>query len=493
MTSWGLLGVTAGYGTQPILKGVDLSFASGEIHALVGENGAGKSTALKVISGLLNPSSGQIVVRGSSIPLIDPVEAKRSGIALVHQHFLLSPAHSALDNLRLHSSAKGEFTSFAEVERKALKLMSKYGFRVPLSAKVNELGVGDQQRLEILRVLMQEADLVMLDEPSALLSPGEVEALYEILLLWKNEGKAVVVVTHKLAEVFRWCDRFTVLRKGQVVASDFVRNSHAAAVGEAMVGQASFAPDERERGESHFVPAKSLLRLTEGSSRRNEAFGQAIEAITLTVNSGEVLGVAGVEGSGQRALLECLLNPRESLSKGAVHWFGEDCRRKNRRDIRTYPIGVIPADRLNEAVIEPWTVEENFGLSSLAPKKAERISELLAAYYVEPPNAQLKMADLSGGNQQKAVAAREIGSNPRFLLASSPTRGIDFLSASRIRRLIGKLAAEGGGALIISSDLEELMEVSDRIVVLFAGRIMGELKRKEFSEAQIGRWMGGTQ
>lgn len=466
----------------------DVSFKAndGSIHAIVGENGAGKSTAVKMLFGMYRPDKGDLLLHGQRVQFKSPVDAMAAGIGMVHQHFMLAETLSALDNILLHQ--KGSAFSILPRQNQKLhleKIAERYGFRIPLESLVSELSVGEQQRLEILKILAQDSKILILDEPTAVLTPQETLDLFQNLRMLRDEGKTIIIITHKLKEVMAVTDEVTVFRAGQVVANRKTAATSAEELAELMVGRRLNAIPEKigPRDES-----PSVLRLQNVSAQLGN---NSIRNINFNVRSGEILGVAGVEGNGQDVLIRTLLD-RTTLNpkslQGEVHTEGK--------------VQSFPEDRLRFGALSQRPVYENLILGRHKEASFSRgiflrfkqifahADEVLKNYDVRPQNIFLNFGALSGGNQQKIVVARALEQNPQLLIAAQPTRGVDIGAIEFIHEQLRKACQKGTGILLISSELDELMTLSDRIVVLFQGKIAGEFQRQDFDEIVLGKLMG---
>lgn len=479
--------VSKSFGAVQANKDISFSVASGEIHGIVGENGAGKSTAMKMLFGLYQADEGQILVNGQEVQLASPLDAMTYKIGMVHQHFMLAEPLTALDNILLQQ--KGSAFSIlprAEQKKRLDEIAGKYGFQINLNSKVEDLSVGEQQRLEILKVLSQDSQIIILDEPTAVLTPQEVQDLFKNLRLLKNEGRTIIIITHKLKEVLRLTDSVTVFRAGQVTAVRKTSETSIEDLAELMVGRRLHQSTERT---TTVDTSKVLLSVKE---LRANTGSQFIEGINLQVRAGEIVGIAGVEGNGQDVLIRALID-QSALDEKSLH--GE---------IKSQGIwGSFPEDRLRFGVLAKRPLYENFLLGQqkrFARGPFLKIKELmtatkaaLEAYDVRPRNEKAALQNLSGGNQQKLVVARALSQNPDLILAAQPTRGVDIGAIDFIHSEIRKCRDRGAGVLLISSELDELMTLSDRILVLYQGKIAAEFVRGQFDEIALGAAMGGCR
>jgi general nucleoside transport system ATP-binding protein len=495
--------LTKRFGAVLANAAVDLRVEPGTIHGVVGENGAGKSTAMKMLYGLYRPDAGEIFISGKPCAWASPAEAIASGIGMVHQHFMLAGTHSALDNILLGA----EPVRWGMVDRRAARarledLARQYGLPVAWDRAVEELPVGIQQRVEILKLLYRDASILILDEPTAVLTPQETNELFRNLRRLRDEGKTILLVTHKLREVMSFTDRVTVFRAGKVTAELATSATNPQELANLMVGRKvvlgiEVAPAQPRpeaalevRGLSLAGPAASRHKLAE---------------ISFEVRRGEVVGVAGVEGNGQSELLQALLHPRETRCRtaGTVRVLGHDVTAWRAAAIRDLGVAVIPEDRLKEGLLPERPVSENFllGLQGssefshagfLKPRAlAAAAIKALAEYDVRPLDLELATGKLSGGNQQKLIVAREFERKPKLLLAAQPTRGVDVGAIEFIHQRIVQARDAGAGVLLVSSELEEILALSDRILVMYEGRLVAEFRRGEVSERELGLKMGG--
>lgn len=474
----------------PVKANHNISFAvpRGSIHAIVGENGAGKSTAMKILFGLYQPDEGQFFIRGKEVQFDSPMDAMAEGVGMVHQHFMLAGSLTALDNILLMQNG----SAFQKLPRKEQKhkleeLAQRYGMILNLESKVEDLSVGEQQRLEILKILSQDSEIIILDEPTAVLTPQEVQDLFKNLRLLKAEGKTILIITHKLKEVIAISDNVTVFRTGTVVANRRTTEVQSDSLAELMVGRLLQKNEERKTA----IDDKVLLSLTNVSANIGN---RKLQNVNLQIRAKEIVGVAGVEGNGQDVLMRVLLD-RHSLKKGC--WSG-DIQQKG-------TLESFPEDRLRFGVLPTKTAVENFilGHHRRAPfYKNGFISDSAALtetekamkeFDVRPLKPRQTFSQFSGGNQQKLVVARALWPNPDIVIAAQPTRGVDI---GAIEFIHGKLRAQrdqGSGVLLISSELDELMTLADRIVVIYHGELIKEFTRAEFNEVALGAAMGGCR
>ena len=492
-----LRGIAKAFGACVANESVTFSVRRGSIHAIVGENGAGKSTAMKILFGQYHPDRGEILVRGQPRIWRSPADAIAAGLGMVHQHFMLAGNHTAVENILLATKA-GALSPLARSRARARlsQLLRDFQMEVELDRPVDELPVGMQQRIEILKLLYSDSSILILDEPTAVLAPVEIEALFRTLKRMAAEGKTVLIVTHKLKEVMSLAERVTVFRAGRVVAEREISATSVAEIASLMVGrEVGPARTERKGGGSGTVLELKGARPKQAHSRLQE--------VSFELRAGEILGVAGVEGNGQTELIHLLRDPRHQLGVGDFRLFGKSAAHFSGAQMCAESVCLFPEDRLGEGLLLDADLEDNFLLGkSRSPafrrgvflrRDAIRAATQAAIreYDVRPANSAAIVKGLSGGNQQKLVVARELGSQPRFLLAAQPTRGVDVGAIEFIHSRLLELRNSGAGVLLISSELDEVLALSDRLVVIYRGRIVGTFDRGSFDEKQIGLLMAG--
>ena len=499
--------LTKRFGAVLANDGVNLRVERGTIHGLIGENGAGKSTAMKLLFGMYQPDAGEIRVAGQKRVWSSPADALACGIGMVHQHFMLAGPYSALDNILLGA----EPLRRGLIERRAARaqlqnLATQYGLPVDWDRSVEELPVGLQQRIEILKLLYRNTDVLILDEPTAVLTPQEANELFQNLKRLRDEGKTILLVTHKLKEVMAVTQRVTVFRAGTVTGEIETSQTNPEELAFLMVGRKvvlsidSSRQTAAEQGSAGPTLEAQHLTLAGGKGSRHR-----ISDISFCVNPGEVVGLAGVEGNGQTELLQALLHPKDSRCRtsGTVKLLGQDVTHWKAHEIRALGVAVIPEDRLQEGLLVERPVFENFvlGLHRSAPfshgvvldtRCAQAAStRAIEEYDIRPADVQIPAGKLSGGNQQKLIVAREFHRNPKMLIAAHPTRGVDVGAIEFIHGRIIRARDSGAAVLLISSELDELLALSDRILVLYEGRIVAEFLRGQASERELGMKMGG--
>lgn len=479
---------------------ISLAIAPGEIHALVGENGAGKSTLMKILYGLYQPDEGSIAVRGRQIDLDSPRTAIGLGIGMVHQHFMLIPRFTVAENVILGSEpARAGRLDLAKARRRVVELVDQYGLAVDPDAEVSVLSVGEQQRVEIIKVLYRGAEVLILDEPTAVLTPQEVDDLFANLRRLREEGKTIVFISHILEEVLAIADRITVLRAGHTVGTLRAAEATKAQIAEMMVGR----PVLMELPVADVTPGEVQLQVEDAVVMGGRG-RPAVRGVSFAVRSGEIYGIAGVEGNGQAELVEALVGLRP-LASGRLRVAAQDVTGAGVRGIRLLGVAHIPEDRHRRGLVLPMEVWENlilghharaeFGRGAFLDRASiTRFAEDRVSHFdVRTPSLRTPVLALSGGNQQKVVVAREFGFRPRVLVAAQPTRGLDIGATEFVRRQILEARAEGMAVLLVSAMLDEILSLADRIGVIHAGRIVAEFARGTSSPREIGLYMTGTR
>jgi simple sugar transport system ATP-binding protein len=486
-----------------VLANDDVTFSvqKGEIHALVGENGAGKSTLMNILYGLLRADSGTLAVDGKAAHFTGPGDAIAQGIGMVHQHFMLIPPLTVAENVVLgQEPSKRGFVDKASANQTVKALSDQYGLKVDPTAKVETLSVGIEQRIEIIKVLYRGAEILILDEPTAVLTPQEVDELFEILGSLKDQGKTIIFITHKLQEVMAVADTVTVMRRGKVVGTVSTQDTTRQDIATMMVGRQVLFRVERTQAE----PGEVVLTVKDLNALDNKDL-PALRDISFSVREGEILGVAGVEGNGQTELVEVLTGLRKAQS-GQVELNGQEITNDSPRLIREKGTGHIPEDRHRRGLVLDFTVAQNMVLGihyrkpyvrhlgldviNFGPIR-EKAQRLLKEFDIRPPDHENPAGNLSGGNQQKVIVAREFDQNPKLLIAAQPTRGIDVGSIEFIHQRLLQARDKGKAVLLISADLEEILSISDRIAVMYEGQVVGTLEPAEATEERLGLMMTG--
>lgn len=479
---------------------VSLDLVKGEVHALLGENGAGKSTLMHILCGLYLPSSGEIFLEGNRVDINSPGKAIKLGIGMVHQHFMLIPALTVLENMVLGMPQKVEpFINFKDLARDIQNLASKYDMKIDPYAKISQLSVGEQQRVEIIKALYRGAKLLILDEPTAVLTPQETKEMYNIIHTLTNEGKTVIFITHKLNEVIAVSNKITILRRGKKIAT--VNNSEITKeeLARLMVGRdiALCVAKSKEKSSKVVLDVKNLNVIG------NKGL-MSVHDISFQVKDGEILGIAGVDGNGQSELIEAITGLRP-ISRGNVQMDGKDITNMHPKDILESKISHIPEDRHLRGLVTSANLMENAILINYQDppiskrgiirwKKARDFTtKLINDFDVRTPSENVLAKNLSGGNQQKLILARELDRDPRLLIAMHPTRGLDIGAIEFIYKKIAAQRDKGSAVLLVSTELDEILTLSDRIAVLYEGKIMGIIKCSDANSEKLGLMMAGTK
>jgi len=482
---------------------VDFEASWGEVHALVGENGAGKSTLMSILAGLYRPDSGQVEIDGMPVRFRSPRDAIGHGIGMVYQHFMLVEPFTVAENVVLGEQRSGVDLQTARVERELTELSQRYGLGVDPRAKIWQLSVGEQQRVEILRLLYLGARILVLDEPTAVLTPQEARSLLQTLRGMAAQGFSVVFISHKLDEVLEVADRISILRRGQIAATTTPTETNRRTLARLMVGRELAELVEHPSAEPHqtVMPGEPILELR-GLSALGEKGLPALRNVDLEVRAGETLGIAGVAGNGQRELAEVVTGLRLATD-GVIRIDGKTMTNRPAAEIARAGVAHIPEDRLATGLIGGMNLSENAILRVYAqppmcsgPFLSNRAvaaftDRLLANHDVKAPGRWAKLHTLSGGNQQKLLLARELAGQPRLIVAVHPTRGVDIGATEAIHTALREQRARGAATLLISEDLDELLALSDRIAVLFEGRVMGTLPARGAAAEEIGLLMAG--
>lgn len=479
---------------------VDFDVQSGEVHALLGENGAGKSTLMKILYGLYSANAGEILINGSPVSVKSPRTAIELGIGMIHQHFMLVPSLTVAENIAMGlRSSRGLLLDIDIVSERVHELSEIYNLNVDPAVPIWHLSVGEQQRVEILRALYKEASLLILDEPTAVLTPQEVDDLFKILRRMKEDGHSLIFISHKLKEVLAISDRITVLRDGRKVDTIPANTATRASLAQMMVGREVVLRYEYEPVEIE----ESRLALTGIDANSDRGHAGLID-INLAVHSGEIVGVAGVSGNGQQELAQVIAGLRPT-SQGNIYLDGKEISSRSANQRCLMGLSYIPEERMIEGVIKDFSVSENAILHGFdqtpfawrgvflnlgAIKKATR--QHILDYEIKTPSTETPVKSLSGGNIQKLVLARELSRNPRVLIAAQPTRGVDIGATEYIHRRLLQARKDGVAILLISEDLDEILALSDRIVVMYEGQIVGEVSRAEANVNEIGLMMAGA-
>ncbi|TJY39692.1 ABC transporter ATP-binding protein [Cohnella pontilimi] len=485
-------------------RGVDFSVEEGEIHALVGENGAGKSTLMKILFGLEAPTRGSISFKGQSVSFQGPRDAIKHGMGMVHQHFMLAPSLTVSENIVLgEEPAKGVLSLFrdrAKEQERVAGLIRDYGLKVDPEARADTIPVGQKQRVEILKVLYRGAKLIILDEPTAVLTPQETDELFDSLKSLVRQGHTIIFITHKLREVMQISHRVTVLRGGQSIATLVTKETHQEEISRLMVGREVLFRVQKTPAR----PEETVLSVR-GLAALDDKGVPAIRQVSFRVRAGEILGIAGVEGNGQTQLVETITGLRRAVS-GEIRYLDQELRNLSVAQIRAFQIGHIPEDRQTSGACLTSTIADNlmldhyrnpgFKIGPLLRKKKIRqfAKSAMEMFDVRAASEQTMAGALSGGNLQKVVVARELSKNPKLLVASQPTRGVDIGAIEFIHREIIKRRDAGAAVLLVSAELSEIMALSDRIAVLYNGEIVALLDNTpDLTEQELGYYMLGIK
>ncbi len=493
-----LRGITKRFGSLVANDAIDLVVEPGEVHCLLGENGAGKSTLMNVLYGLHRPDEGQILIDDRAVTFAGPREAMAARIGMVHQHFMLVPVFTVAENVGLgHEDVRAlGWLDRRRARRQVEEISRRYGLAVPADAVVADLPVGVQQRVEIVKALTRDAEVLILDEPTAVLTPGEIEDLFTVMRRLRDAGTSIVFITHKLKEVRALADRITVIRRGKVVgqASPQASSNELASL---MVGRQVALTVERGPAR----PGEAMLEV-DGVTLADPAGTPVVDGVSLTVCSGEILAVAGVQGNGQTELTEALVGLRRPTA-GRIRLDGEDITESSVADVLGRGVGYVPEDRLHDGLVGSFTVAENLVLDASHRSPYSRgialdLAEIdrnaltrVEEFDVRTPSTSAPAATLSGGNQQKVVLARELSRPLKLLVVSQPTRGLDVGSMEFVHRRIVAERDAGTAVVLVSTELDEVLGLADRIVVMYRGRIIGELPSGASAE-QVGLLMAGS-
>ncbi|MEY3054078.1 MAG: hypothetical protein RL550_601 [Actinomycetota bacterium] len=478
--------------------GVDLTVLPGQVHTLLGENGAGKSTLMKILYGLYRPDEGEIRLRGEPVVITSPADAIARRIGMIHQHFMLVPTLTVAENVALGLPGRRGLADMRPIRRRLTEVSERYGLRIDPDAYIWQLAVGERQRAEILKALYRDAELLVLDEPTAVLTPPEVDELFKTLRQLTDDGRGLIFISHKLHEVMELSDEITVLRDGRVSGSTRPSETDREQLAELMVGRpVSLSRDvpAQEPGASELIIDNLRVIGDRGT--------EAVAGVSISVRRGEIVGIAGVSGNGQRELAEAIFGLRP-IESGSITVSGQEISTPAPSKIRKLGLAYVPEERMRDGAIGDFTVAENLMLvayrSNPFTKRgmlnrsaiAERCRQLVQGYKVKTPTIHTPTRHLSGGNIQKVVIAREFSSEASVLVVAQPTRGVDIGAAEYIHERLLDQRSQGSAILIISEDLDEVMQLSDRIVVLLEGKIMGEVERGKGSVRDIGLLMSGV-
>ncbi|MFY0542722.1 ABC transporter ATP-binding protein [Brevibacillus sp. H7] len=477
---------------------INLVVKKGEIHALLGENGAGKSTLMNILFGLYQQDEGEIFINEKPVNITSPNVANDLGIGMVHQHFMLVEPFTVTENIVLGNEPRnGLQIDIQQAVKEVQQLSERYGLKVDPYAKIEHISVGMQQRVEILKTLYRGADILIFDEPTAVLTPQEIHELIEIMRNLVKEGKTIILITHKLKEIMAVCDSVTIIRRGKVIDSVAVKDTNPDDLAAKMVGR-----EVNFRVEKQPSQPKEVILAVENVTALGNRGVNALNNLSLEVRAGEILGIAGVDGNGQSELIEVLTGLRKA-QQGRVLLKGKDITNQTPRDISESGLSHIPEDRHKRGLVLDFTMSENmvletyfhpaFNKNGFLDYRAidEHAAKLIEEFDVRTPSIYTPARALSGGNQQKAIIAREVNKDPDLLIAAQPTRGLDVGAIEFIHRRLVEQRDKGKAVLLISLELDEIMNVSDRIAVIYEGQIVGIVDPKTTSEQELGLMMSG--
>ena len=477
---------------------INLELRKGEIHALLGENGAGKSTLMNMLAGLLEPTSGEIVVNGQVVKLDSPSKAASLGIGMVHQHFMLVEAFTVAENIILGSElTKNGVLDIARATREINELSERYGLAVDPSAKVADISVGAQQRVEILKTLYRGADILIFDEPTAVLTPSEIDELMAIMKNLVKEGKSIILITHKLDEIRAVSDRVTVIRRGKSIETVEIVGATNADLAEMMVGRSVSFKTEKQPAQ----PKEVVLSIKDLVVNENRGV-PAVKNLSLDVRAGEIVGIAGIDGNGQSELIQAITGLRK-IESGSVELKGQSISGLHPRQITEMSVGHVPEDRHRDGLVLDMMISENIALQTYYKEPLSKkgilnytniigyAKQLMQEFDVRAASEIVPASALSGGNQQKAIIAREVDRNPDLLIVSQPTRGLDVGAIEYIHKRLIQERDNGKAVLVVSFELDEILNVSDRIAVIHDGKIQGIVTPETTNKQELGVLMAG--
>ena len=479
---------------------INLELRKGEIHALLGENGAGKSTLMNMLAGLLEPTSGEIVVNGQVVKLDSPSKAASLGIGMVHQHFMLVEAFTVAENIILGSEmTKNGVLDIARATREINELSERYGLAVNPSAKVADISVGAQQRVEILKTLYRGADILIFDEPTAVLTPSEIDELMAIMKNLVKEGKSIILITHKLDEIRAVSDRVTVIRRGKSIETVEIAGATNADLAEMMVGRSVSFKTEKQPAQ----PKEVVLSIKDLVVNENRGV-PAVKNLSLDVRAGEIVGIAGIDGNGQSELIQAITGLRK-IESGSVELKGQSIVGLHPRQITEMSVGHVPEDRHRDGLVLEMMISENIALQTYYKEPLSKkgilnytniigyAKQLMQEFDVRAASEIVPASALSGGNQQKAIIAREVDRNPDLLIVSQPTRGLDVGAIEYIHKRLIQERDNGKAVLVVSFELDEILNVSDRIAVIHDGKIQGIVTPETTNKQELGVLMAGGE
>lgn len=479
---------------------INLELRKGEIHALLGENGAGKSTLMNMLAGLLEPTSGEIVVNGKSEKLDSPSKAASLGIGMVHQHFMLVEAFTVAENIILGSEVTNKgVLDLKKANADILELSERYGLAVDPTARVEDISVGAQQRVEILKTLYRGADILIFDEPTAVLTPAEILELMDIMKALVKEGKSIILITHKLDEIRAVADRVTVIRRGKSIQTVSIEGATNKDLAEMMVGRSVSFVTEKEEAQ----PKEVVLQISDLVVNENRGV-PAVKELSLDVRAGEIVGIAGIDGNGQSELIQAITGLRK-VKSGSIKIKGQEVVGLSPRKITEMNVSHVPEDRHRDGLVLEMMLSENIALQTYYKEPLSKngvlnynqinsyARKLMEEFDVRAANEIVPASALSGGNQQKAIIAREVDRNPDLLIVSQPTRGLDVGAIEYIHKRLIDERDKGKAVLVVSFELDEILNLSDRIAVIHDGKIQGIVKPSETNKQELGILMAGGE
>ncbi len=480
---------------------IDLKLEEGEILALLGENGAGKTTLMNILYGLYTPDEGEILIRGKKTAIRSSSDAIANGIGMVHQHFMLIPVFTVTENVMLgiEKTKAGFFLDRETVAQEIREISERFGLKVDPNSMVEDLPVGLQQRVEIIKILYRQADILILDEPTAVLTPQEVEDLFKVIHSLVEQGKSIIFISHKLNEVLEIADHITVLRLGKVVGTTTPKEASLESLASMMVGREVMLSVDKAPAK----PGDVVLKVSDLSVLDDRKL-EAVRGVTFDVRASEVLGVAGVQGNGQTELVEALTGLRP-IKQGKIDFCGQEIKDTSPRKIREIGSAHVPEDRQRDGLVLPFTVADNLVLNTyyeppftkgvnLQQNEIDKAArERVELFDIRTPSITVPVSNLSGGNQQKVIVAREFSRPIKLLIAAQPTRGLDVGSVEYIHNRLIQKRDEGCAILLVSTELDEVMALSDRIAVMFAGKILAILNAEDATRERLGLLMAGVQ
>ena len=479
---------------------INLELRKGEIHALLGENGAGKSTLMNMLAGLLEPTSGEIVVNGKSEKLDSPSKAASLGIGMVHQHFMLVEAFTVAENIILGSEVTNKgVLDLKKANADILELSERYGLAVDPTAKVEDISVGAQQRVEILKTLYRGADILIFDEPTAVLTPAEILELMDIMKALVKEGKSIILITHKLDEIRAVADRVTVIRRGKSIQTVSIEGATNKDLAEMMVGRSVSFVTEKEEAQ----PKEVVLQISDLVVNENRGV-PAVKELSLDVRAGEIVGIAGIDGNGQSELIQAITGLRK-VKSGSIKIKGQEVVGLSPRKITEMNVSHVPEDRHRDGLVLEMMLSENIALQTYYKEPLSKngvlnynqinsyARKLMEEFDVRAANEIVPASALSGGNQQKAIIAREVDRDPDLLIVSQPTRGLDVGAIEYIHKRLISERDKGKAVLVVSFELDEILNLSDRIAVIHDGKIQGIVKPSETNKQELGILMAGGE